>query len=70
MSALDDEDGMDAIRHSIKILEERLDNKITCSYCGEKENPKQFVVWVNGVRCVMWFCDNTCASYYQMGAEG
>ena len=39
--------------------------EIKCAYCGEQENPKQFVVWVNGVRRVMWFCDNTCASYFQ-----
>ena len=47
--------------------------KIHCSYCGRlnsKDNSQKVVIWVNRGQREMWFCNNTCASYYQMGAEG
>ena len=45
-----------------------------CSYCGKPNfihEGKIEKVWVNGDKKELWFCkDGTCASYYQMGAEG
>ena len=46
---------------------------IRCSYCG-KISSLQFArkskIYVNREQRDMWFCDDNCASYYQMGAEG
>ena len=47
--------------------------EIKCAYCGKSNlvvDSKKATIWINHGRRVMWFCDNTCASYYQMGAEG
>lgn len=40
-----------------------------CGYCGEPVN-LLYVVWVNGRMVEKNFCNNMCANYYQMGAEG
>ena len=40
-----------------------------CAYCG-KPASQLYLVWVNGGRVEKNFCNNMCASYYQMGAEG
>ena len=46
---------------------------IRCSYC-DKISSLQFTlkakIYINGEQREMRFCNNTCASYYQMGAEG
>ena len=49
-------------------------SKIRCEYCGKKnskDDSKMVNVYENRGRKERWFCkDDTCASYYQMGAEG
>ena len=42
---------------------------VKCAYCG-KPASQLYLVWVNGGRIEKNFCDNMCANYYQMGAEG
>ena len=47
--------------------------EIKCAYCGKTNlvaDSKKVNIYINRERRVMWFCDNTCASYRQMGAEG
>ena len=47
--------------------------EIKCAYCGKTNlvaDSKKATIWINHGRREMWFCNNTCASYYQMGAEG
>jgi len=46
---------------------------VKCSYCGAISSlqfARKSNIYVNGNQRMMWFCDDKCASYYQMGAEG
>ena len=41
----------------------------TCAYCGKPAKAK-YAVWINGRITENVYCDNKCASFAQMGAEG
>ena len=47
--------------------------EIKCAYCGKTNlvaDSKKVNIWINRGRREMWFCNYTCAFYYQSGAEG